>query len=232
MSDSIALSVDGQAVSVPIGATVLEAARATGADVPTICYHEHCTPNGLCRMCVVEIEGSRTLVASCVTQAAEGMRVQTRTERVERSRRTILEMLSSAVDLSHAPEIQTMARDYAADPARFPDAERREHAVLDDNPMYIRDYSKCVLCWRCVQVCAEDAQYTFALSFGGRGFHTVIATAGDKPMPETTCVFCGQCAAVCPTNAIQPKREWLLENGASPDDVIEIARPNRRRRRE
>lgn len=232
MADRVMLSIDGRDVSMAAGATVLDAARAAGADVPTICFHEHCTPNGLCRMCVVEVEGQRALAASCVTLAAEGMRVSTHTPRVERSRRTILELLSSAVDLSHAPEIDEMAREHGADPSRFDGGERREHAVMDDNPMYVRDYSKCVLCWRCVQVCGEDAQYTFALGFGGRGFHTVIATFGDKPMPETTCVFCGQCVAVCPTNAIQPKREWLLESGASPDDVIEIARPSRRRRRD
>jgi predicted molibdopterin-dependent oxidoreductase YjgC len=140
-------------------------------------------------------------------------------------------MLNSAVDLSEAPEIQTQMRDYAADPQRFPEAQRREHPVHDDNPMYIRDYSKCILCWRCVQVCADDAQYTFALSFDGRGYETAIGTFFDKPMPETTCVFCGQCVGVCPTNALKPKREWLLQEGLTPDEIMNMTRSERRRKR-
>ena len=141
------------------------------------------------------------------------MKVSTSSARAERSRRTILEMLASAVDLSQAPEIQKFIDEYRADRARFPEAERREVPVLDDNPMYIRDYSKCILCWRCVQVCADDAQYTYAINFKGRGFDTGIGTFFDKPMPETTCVFCGQCVGVCPTGALKPKRESLLEQG-------------------
>ncbi|MGQ0602173.1 MAG: 2Fe-2S iron-sulfur cluster-binding protein, partial [Anaerolineales bacterium] len=161
----ITLTIDNTSVTVPAGTTLLKAAAQLGTQVPTICYHDYCTANGLCRMCVVEVEGQRLLQPACLIPVAEGMKVQTRNARVERSRRTIVEMLNSAVDLSEAPEIQVQMSDYAADPQRFPEAERREHPVLDDNPMYIRDYSKCILCWRCVQVCADDAQYTFALSF-------------------------------------------------------------------
>jgi NADH dehydrogenase/NADH:ubiquinone oxidoreductase subunit G len=210
---------------------LLEAARAIGIDIPAICYHEACTPNGLCRNCVVEVEGARVLVASCTARAAQGMVVQTRSERVERSRRTILEMLSSAVDLSEAPDIREMMDDYAADPERFPEAERRSVPVIDDNPMYVRDYSQCILCWRCVQVCAEDAQYTYAINFSGRGFDTTIGTFFDNPMPATTCVFCGQCVGVCPTGALKPKREWLMEQGLDMDQIFAATRQERRRRR-
>jgi NADH dehydrogenase/NADH:ubiquinone oxidoreductase subunit G len=231
MADTVSLTIDGQPVTVTAGATILQAAAAAGIDVPTICYHEACTANALCRLCVVEVKGARLLQPSCVAAAAEGMEVQTRSPRVERSRRTILEMLNSAVDLSEAPAIQAQMTDYAADPARFPDAERREPALLDDNPMYVRDYAKCVLCWRCVQVCAEDAQYTFALNFDGRGFHTQIGTFFDLPMPETSCVFCGQCVGVCPTNALKPRREWLLQAGNTPDEIMELSRSTRRRSR-
>jgi predicted molibdopterin-dependent oxidoreductase YjgC len=97
--------------------------------------------------------------------------------------------------------------------------------------MYIRDYSKCILCWRCVQVCADDAQYTFAINFGERGFETHIATFYDKGMPETTCVFCGQCVGVCPTGALKPKREWLLQQGMTPDDIMAVTRSERRKKR-
>lgn len=231
MDESIKLTIDGQPVTVPAGVTLLQAAEMAGITIPTICYHVATTSNALCRICVVEVEGARTLVPSCVAKAADGMNVHTDSERVRLSRRTILEMLVSSVDLSEAPEIQTMMAEYQADPQRFPDAERREPPVLDDNPMYIRDYAKCILCWRCVQVCAEDAQYTFALNFSGRGYETQIGTFYDHPMPETTCVFCGQCVGVCPTGALKPKREWLLEQGYSPDEVMELTRTDRRRRR-
>lgn len=227
----ITLTIDDQPVTVPAGSTILQAAAPLAVDIPTICYHPHCTSNGLCRMCVVEVEGARLLQPACVAQVSQGMVVRTRSERVDRSRRTIVEMLNSAVDLSQAPEIQAQLRDYAADPERFPEAERREAPVIDDNPMYVRDYSKCILCWRCVQVCADDAQYTFAINFEGRGFETQIGTFFDRAMPDTTCVFCGQCVAVCPTGALKPKREWLLEAGKTPDDILDMTRTGRRRKR-
>ncbi len=227
----ITLTIDGQPATVPAGTTILKAAQSMGEQIPTICYHDHCTANALCRICVVEVEGARVLSPACVAQVSEGMKVTTRSERVERSRRTILEMLDSAVDLSEAPEIQTFANDYGADDSRFDGGARREHPLLDDNPMYIRDYSKCILCWRCVQVCADDAQYTYAINFGQRGFETHIATFFDKAMPETTCVFCGQCVGVCPTGALKPKREWLLESGKTPDEIMAMTRSERRKKR-
>lgn len=231
MDNLIHLTIDDQPVTVPPGTTILQAAQASGINIPTICFHEVTTANALCRICVVEVTGSRVLVPSCVALATEGMEVHTHSERVERSRRTILEMLNSAVDLSEAPEIQVMMADYHADPERFPDAEERNSEVYDDNPMYVRDYAKCILCWRCVQVCAEDVQYTFALNFDGRGYHTQIGTFFDNPMPETTCVFCGQCVGVCPTGALKPKRQWLMEQGYSNQQIMEMTRTERRRRR-
>ena len=219
MTEEITITIDGVIIQVPAGATILEAARSVGIDIPTICYHDHTTSNGVCRTCVVEVEGGRTLTAACVAQAADESVVHTHSERVDRCRKTILEMLSSAVDLSQAPEIKNMMREYDADDERFPASLRREVPLIDDNPMYIRDYNKCVLCWRCVQVCAEDAQYTYALNFSGRGFDTQITTFFDKPLPETSCVFCGQCVGVCPTDAIQAKREWLLEQGLRPAEI-------------
>jgi NADH dehydrogenase/NADH:ubiquinone oxidoreductase subunit G len=231
ITTEITLTIDDQMVTVPAGTTLLKAAESLGEHIPTICYHEACTANGLCRMCVVDVEGARLLSPSCIVQAQSGMNVHTRSPRVERSRRTILEMLASAVDLADAPPIQAMLGDYSADPARFPGAERRHVPLLDDNPMYVRDYSKCVLCWRCVQVCAEDAQYTYAINFTGRGFETMIGTFFDKSLPETTCVFCGQCVGVCPTGALKAKRLWLLEQGVTPDEIIQVTRTERRTRK-
>jgi predicted molibdopterin-dependent oxidoreductase YjgC len=139
-------------------------------------------------------------------------------------------MLASTMDLSESPEIQEMLQEYDADVNRFPDAERREVPLKDDNPMYVRDYSKCLLCWRCVQVCADDAQYTYAINFNGRGFETQIGTFFDRTIPETTCVLCGQCVGVCSTGALKPKRQYLLEQGVSPEE-ISVMNTGRKRRK-
>lgn len=231
MSDLITLTIDGISVTAPVGATILEAARSIGKEIPTICYHEACTANALCRLCVVEVVGARALVASCVAQVSQGMQVITQNERIQRSRRTILEMLDSTVDLSESPQILGYIEDYHADRERFINAARRDPPVIDDNPMYVRDYAKCVLCWRCVQVCAEDAQYTYAINFTGRGFETQIGTFFDKPMPATTCVFCGQCVGVCPSGALKPRREWLLEQGLTPDEILQVSKTDKRKNR-
>jgi NADH dehydrogenase/NADH:ubiquinone oxidoreductase subunit G len=223
--------MDGKEITVEDGKTILDAARDNGINIPTICFHEATTANGLCRMCVVEVEGMRVLQPACIVQAANNMKVQTKSEKVIRARKTILEMLVSTMDLSDAPEILTMMDEYGASHERFPGAERRESEVKDDNPMYIRDYSKCLLCWRCVQVCADDAQYTYAINFEGRGFETQIGTFFEKPIPETTCVLCGQCVGVCPTGALKPKRQFMLEQGMSPQE-ISVLNTGRKRRKE
>ena len=230
MPDMISLTIDGEQVSVERGATLLEAARQMGKEIPTICYHEATTSNALCRICVVEVEGQRLLQPACIVKAAADMKVQTRSQRVDRARKTILEMLASTMDLSDSPAIQAMLREYGASVERFPEAERRDVPLKDDNPMYIRDYSKCLLCWRCVQVCADDAQYTFAINFNGRGYETQIGTFFDKSIPETTCVLCGQCVGVCPTGALKPKREFLLEQGLSPQEITVLSTGRKKRK--
>ena len=227
MPDQITLTIDGQSVTVPAGTTILKAAEKINIKIPTICYHDFCTANALCRICVVELEGSRTLPASCVAKATEGMVVLTNTERVRRSRRVMLEMLASSVDLSEAPEILEFLAEYDADIDRYPQAKLRQPPVIDDNPLYIRDYAKCILCWRCVQVCAEDAQYTYAINFRNRGYETQISTYYQEPVPLSTCVFCGQCLGVCPTGALKAKKEWLLENGLSPVEIMQMPRKKR-----
>ena len=227
---SVTFFMDGKQISVEEGKTLLEAARENGIDIPTICFHEATTSNALCRICVVEVEGQRLLQPACIVKAATNLNVQTRSDRVVRARKTILEMLASTMDLSDAPEILSMMDEYGADARRFPDAERRESEVKDDNPMYIRDYSKCLLCWRCVQVCANDAQYTFAINFSGRGFETQIGTFFERTIPETTCVLCGQCVGVCPTGALKPKREYLLEQGLTPDQISVLGMGRKKRK--
>ncbi len=231
MAEHINLTIDGQKVSVEAGTTLLKAAQQIGKDIPTICYHDATTSNALCRICVVEVEGQRLLQPACIVKAAQDMKVQTRSERVVRARRTILEMLASTMDLSDAPAVLTLLEEYGAQAGRFPEAERREAEVKDDNPMYVRDYSKCLLCWRCVQVCAEDAQYTFAINFEGRGYETQIGTFFDRAIPATTCVLCGQCVGVCPTGALKAKREYLLEQGMSPQEISVLNTGRKKRRK-
>ena len=224
MTDKIPLTIDGKAVEIEPGETLLRAAQEANVEIPVLCYFAHTTANGLCRLCVVEVEGARGLQAACVTVPRSGAVVHTHSEQVLRARRTLLELLAATVDLSESPDLQRLLIEYGADPRRFEDGADRRVPLIDDNPVYVRDYAKCVLCWRCVQVCAEDAQYSYAIHFKGRGFHTSIATFYDRPMPSTTCVFCGQCVGVCPTGALKAKREYLLEAGISPDEVFEQMR--------
>jgi len=226
----VTLSIDGQSVTVPQGTTILEAARTIGADIPVICYHEATSANGLCRMCVVDVNKGRVLQPACIALCQNGATVETRNERVTRSRRTILEMLESAVDLGDAPDILQMAADYGADAHRFPDAARRQSPIYDDNPFYVRDYNQCILCWRCVQVCGDDAQYTFALTLSERGFDTHVSTAFNQPIPDSACVFCGQCVGVCPTGALKPKIQWGLEHGLSLDQIQSATRRGKKRK--
>lgn len=229
MNETITLTINGRSTTVPAHTTILDAAKQLGIDIPVICYHPHLTANGLCRICSVEA-GGRAQTAACVTACAEGMEIHTDTEAVHRARRTILEMLAATVNLAEAPEILTLLAEYGANPTRFPDAEPRQSPIHDDNPFFLRDYNQCINCWRCVQVCAHDAQYAFALSFDGRGYHTTIGTFMGDGLMNTSCVFCGQCVGVCPTGALKPKRQALLEQGINPDDIFQQTRPPRKRR--
>ncbi len=223
----ITLTIDGEKVTVPKGTTILQAAQQLQQEIPVICYHPNLTEPSLCRICVVEVEGARVLVQACSRPAENGMVVQTNSERVRRSRRLILELLYSTVDLSEAPEIQAYAQEYGVDPQRFAFGKRREFPVYDDNSFYIRDYSKCIDCWHCVQACGTDIQYTFALTLAERGFDTHIATFFEVPIPESTCVFCGNCIPVCPTGALKAKTEWLMEQGLPLDEIWQMTRRKR-----
>ncbi len=229
----ITLLIDGKTVQVSAELTLMQAIESVGKSTPTICYHEATTAYGICRQCVVEVEGWRVLAPACVTKVSDGMVVSTDSARVTRSRRTILEMLNASVDLSEAPAIQTQIDEYAVDLNRFPAAEKRSYAVLDDNPFYVRDYDKCVMCWRCVQACGDDLQFTYSLSVGGRGHESKISTFFDAPMPATTCVFCGNCVAVCPTNALKSKTEFFMEQGLDYDQIrLEKRKARKQKRKE
>lgn len=226
---TITLTIDGQTVQVPAGTTVLEAAERLGIHIPRLCYHPHMTPPTVCRLCVVEWEGARTLVPACVAQVREGAVIRTASERVQRARRTILELLHSAVDLSETLDVARYDAELGVDPQRFADGMEREAPFYDDNPFYVRDYEKCILCWRCVQACGDDMQFTYALTLGGRGFHTRITTFFDAPMPDTTCVFCGNCVGVCPTGALKGMDEYLLEQGVPLEALHEEKRKRKKK---
>ena len=218
----VTITIDGSDVSVPDGSTILDACRAAGIDTPTICYGDSLTPVNACRVCVVELEGSRTLVPSCSRPAEDGMVVATASERVDHSRKMVLEFLATTADVSQADDIVGWMQTYQADVDRYDDAttERMTDDVKIEDDLYIRAYDRCVLCYKCVEACGDDAQWTFAIAMTGRGFDNRIATEFDVTLPESACVYCGNCIAVCPTNALQFKTEFDLRKMADwrPED--------------
>jgi predicted molibdopterin-dependent oxidoreductase YjgC len=215
----VELTVDGAPVRVTEGSTILDACKRAGIETPTLCYGDTLHPVNVCRVCVVELEGARTLVPSCSRKVEEGMVVHTDSERVRTSRRLVLELLASSVDLSLAEDAQRYAADYEARPERFgPDAATVAQEVKVDNDLYVRDYSKCILCYRCVEACGVDHQNTFAIHVAGRGFGAHISTELDVPLPESACVYCGNCIAVCPTGALMFKSEYDLRQAGQWDE--------------
>jgi predicted molibdopterin-dependent oxidoreductase YjgC len=208
----VELTVDGETVEVPEGSTLLEACRSVGREIPTLCYGDTLTPKNACRVCMVEVEGSRVLVPSCSRRAEPGMVVRTDTERARHSRRLVLELLGSSVDLTIAPNVARWWEDYGADPSRFgsngDDVATVEQPPTVDNDLYVRDYAKCILCYKCVDACGEQWQGTFAISVAGRGFDAHISTEFSVPLTESACVYCGNCIAVCPTGALVFKSEF------------------------
>jgi formate dehydrogenase major subunit len=200
------LTINHRTVSFTPGQTILEAAAAAGIRIPTLCHLRGTTPTGACRMCVVEVDGARSLIAACSTPAAPRMVVQTESTRVMSARRTVLELLLSSGDHDCllCPScgdcrLQDLAFEYQVNPKRFD--RPSEFQPNEVNPMIVRDFSRCVLCGRCVQACNE-VQVNRAISFGYRGKRAKIVAAGDRPLKESDCVFCGECVQACPTGAL------------------------------
>ena len=208
----VTVSVDGEPVEVLEGDTILDACNKAGKDTPTICYGPTVTPVNACRVCVVELEGSRTLVPSCSRPAEDDMVIVTGSDRVNHSRKMVLEFLATSSDVSQAEDIMGWLDDYSADLDRYDDetTERMTDPVKIEDDLYIRAYDRCVLCYKCVEACGEDAQWTFAIAMSGRGFNNRISTEFDVTLPDSACVYCGNCIAVCPTNALQFKTEFDL----------------------
>ncbi len=206
----VPLTIDGRRVDVPAGSTLIDACHALDIAIPTLCYLETLTPVNACRVCVVEVEGARVLAPACSRKAEPGMVVKTRSPRVDLSRKVVLELLGSSVDLSTAPGLAEMMKEYGARPERFGQGATVSQPVKIDNDLYVRDYGKCVLCYKCVEACGTDAQNTFAIAVAGRGFHAHISTELDVPLPDSACVYCGNCIAVCPTGALMATPEFEL----------------------
>jgi len=230
----VAITIDGVAVTVPQGATILDACRSIDNPQPTLCYLENLTPVNACRVCVVEVENNRLLVPSCSRPVEEGMVASTDSERVRHSRKMVFEFLASSVQMDLVDdETRDWMERYGADPDRYgplaaPSLDRdHRHAghhpapdgaeaatvhqpIKVDNDLYVRDYSRCILCYKCVEACGEDAQNTFAITVSGRGFDAQISTEFDTPLTHSACVFCGNCIGVCPTGALMFRSEHEL----------------------
>lgn len=219
-SGSITVTIDGADNTIPQGSTILEACRTVGHDIPTLCFLETLTPASTCRLCVVEVEGTATLAPACSRIVEPGMVIQTGSDRVRAARRMVLELLASSVDLSVAPELHLLIADYGAEPERHGRGAVQASAValvppVVDNDLFVRDLAKCVLCYRCVEACGDDAQHTYAISIAGRGFESSVATEYDVSLPDSACVFCGNCVAVCPTGALMVTTEHNMRRSGT-----------------
>ncbi|MFV1970879.1 MAG: 2Fe-2S iron-sulfur cluster-binding protein [Acidimicrobiia bacterium] len=213
------IRINGDTVLAPVGSTILDVCRAEGIDIPTMCFLETLSPFNSCRLCVVEVTGSRTLVPSCSRPIVGDMEITTDSERISNTRRTLYELYASTVDLSLAGEdTQRWMKQYDVDSDRFGQYEpHREVKVQDD--LYIRDYDKCVLCYRCVAACGADAQNTFAIDVAGRGLSATISTEFDVVLPDSACVYCGNCIGVCPTGALMFKSEFDMREAGTWDET-------------
>ncbi len=237
----VKITIDGEEVSVPEGSTILTACNAAGKDTPTLCYGDTLTPKNACRVCMVELKGSRVLVPSCSRKVQPDMVVMTDSERVRHSRRLVLELLGSSVDLSTTPRIPEWMERYDADPDRYGERadeslrrdvhEPGEHhagngcvaATMSqpdkvDNDLFVREYSKCILCYKCVDACGTQWQNSFAIQMAGRGFDSQISTEYAAELPDSACVFCGNCVEVCPTGALSFKSEYDMRAAGTWDE--------------
>ncbi len=223
--DMVNVKINGIAVSVPKGSTILEAARAAGVEIPTLCYLKEINEIGACRICMVEATGARGLVTACVYPVAEGMEVQTNTARVQKSRKTTLELILSTHDKkclscvrSGDCELQKLCKDYGVEDSGKYDGDCPKYALDTSVPHLVRDNNKCILCRRCVAACQQ--QFVSVIGANDRGIDTHIACAFEKPLGDVPCVSCGQCVVVCPTGA-------LTDNDSTADVWAALADPTK-----
>jgi len=206
---TVSVEIDGKQVKVPFGTTILEAARQAGVRIPTLCYHEDLCVAGVCRVCVVEVEGMRTLQASCAYPITQPIRVRTHTRKVRQARRHIIDLLLAnhygecyTCGRNNNCELQALAKEYGVDFFRFGHPERPRFEIDRSSHSVVRDMNKCVLCRRCIRTCI-DFQEVGVLEAIGRGDQTRVSTFLEKPLAEVICINCGQCINRCPTGALR-----------------------------
>lgn len=228
--ETVNLKINGIPVKAPKGSTILDAARHTGIEIPTLCYMKDINEIGACRMCIVEANEGRgfRIVTSCVYPVSEGMEVLTNTERIQKYRRTTLELILSVHDKnclscvrSTNCELQKLCFDYGVDHSRF-DGEKPHYEKDTSTPHLIRDNNKCILCRRCVAVCNQ--QYVSVIGANDRGMDTSIGQAFRLPLNETPCISCGQCTVVCPTGALTERDDTykVWEAIADPEKYVVV----------
>ena len=226
--ENVNLKINGLSVSAPKDATILEAARLAGINIPTLCYLKDVNQIGACRMCLVEIKGARSFAAACVQPVGEGMEVYTNTPALRRSRKNTLELILSTHDKkclscvrSGDCELQRLAREYGVDESKY--EGEKPHYELDTSAAHmIRDNNKCILCRRCVGACAE--QGIGVIGPNRRGFASHIGCAFEMDLAETSCVSCGQCIVACPTGALYEKDDTakVFEAIGDPEKVVVV----------
>lgn len=207
----VTLTINGIAVTVPKSATILQAAEKLGVFIPTFCYDPELTRPGLCRICVVEVEGAKNLAASCTTPVKNGMVAYTDSPAVIEARKTIIELLLANHPLDCLTcgrngdcRLQDYAYMYGVTGGTAYAGERTAYEIEDDNPFIIRDMNKCILCGKCVRVCSE-IQGNNVVDFIKRGVDTTIGPPAGGTLAGSDCVFCGNCVAFCPVGALQEK---------------------------
>lgn len=221
---TLSLTLDGEPVEFLEGETIYEVSQRRHRDVPTLCYDDRLEAFGACRLCVVEVEGVRNPVASCTTQATDGMVVKTHTEAIEKHRKTLLELVASenrnhdVDELSGyaSQELTVLLDRYEARTGRFAGEQSGTSNTQDENPFILRDYDNCISCYRCVRVCAEQ-EGDHAINVMNRGFHTQIITEFNNDLRDSSCTFCGQCVQTCPTGALGDKK--ALRDADTPGEV-------------
>lgn len=208
---NINLKINGMDVSAPAGSTILEAAKLAHIDIPTLCFLKDINEIGACRICIVEVKGARSLVASCVYPVSEGMEVFTNTPKVLASRKKNLQLILSNHDRkclscvrSGNCELQKLCKDLKVEDENYYDGEKNVYEIDDSAAHMVRDNNKCILCRRCSAVC-EKVQGVGVIGANERGFKTNLSSAFEMDLADTSCVSCGQCIAVCPTGAIYEK---------------------------
>jgi len=203
------------------GITILDLARERDIDIPTLCYRPELPPIGACRVCVVEVEGSRTLVASCHTPIMQGMVIQTHSPKVIAARKVIVELLLAShcgscflCEKANICELRRIAADLDVGLPRF-QTSKRYFPIEDVSPYVHRDLSKCVLCRRCVRACSEIAkQNVFAIAY--RGFDSKVVVDLDQPIDKEVCRDCGVCVSFCPTGALSKQRKLSEKKKGEP----------------